>query len=35
MGFLDGAADVFAGDKPHVAADRVTPFDRWLGSTKT
>ena len=31
MGFLDGAKAVFAGDKPVVAADRVTPFDRWLG----
>jgi hypothetical protein len=34
MGFLDGAKDVFAGDKPVVAADRVTPFDRWLGLDK-
>ena len=34
MGLFDGAKDVFAGDKPIVAADRVTPFDRWLGLDK-
>jgi len=34
MGLLDGAKNVFSGDQPIVAADRVTPFDRWLGNDK-
>lgn len=34
-GLLDGVKDAFGGgDKPLVAADRVTPFDRWLGLDK-
>mmetsp|Transcript_8512 Transcript_8512/g.26699 ORF Transcript_8512/g.26699 Transcript_8512/m.26699 type:complete len:195 (-) Transcript_8512:836-1420(-) len=34
-GLLDGVKDAFGGgDKPIVAADRVTPFDRWLGLDK-
>jgi len=32
MGLFDGVKDAFGqGDKPIPAADRVTPFDRWLG----
>ena len=34
MGLFDGVKDAFgsgAADKPLPAADRVTPFDRWLG----
>jgi len=31
MGIFDGAKNAFTSDKPIVAADRVTPFDRWLG----
>ena len=38
MGLFDGDKDAFsaggAGDKPLVAADRVTPFDRWMGLDK-
>ena len=35
MGIFDGVKDVFgAGDKPIVAQDRVTPFDKWLGLDK-
>lgn len=34
MGLFDGVKDAFGGDKPVVAADRVTPFDRWLGLDK-
>jgi len=34
MGMFDGVKDAFGGDKPLVAADRVTPFDRWLGLDK-
>jgi len=35
MGLFDGVKDAFgSGDKPLVAADRVTPFDRWLGLDK-
>jgi len=35
MGLFDGAKEAFgAKDKPLVAADRVTPFDRWLGLDK-
>ena len=37
MGLFDGVKDAFsggAGDKPLVAADRVTPFDRWMGLDK-
>jgi len=35
MGILDGLKDAFKGeDGPPVAADRVTPFDRWLGNDK-
>jgi len=37
MGLLDGVKDAFAttsSEKPPVAADRVTPFDRWLGLDK-
>lgn len=37
MGLFDGVKDAFGsgkGDKPLVAADRVTPFDRWLGLDK-
>lgn len=35
MGVFDGAKNAFgAADKPLVAADRVTPFDRWLGLDK-
>ena len=37
-GLFDGVKDAFsaggAGDKPLVAADRVTPFDRWMGLDK-
>ena len=35
MGLFDGVKDAFGGDKPIVAADRVTPFDRWMGLDKT
>ena len=31
MGLFDGVKDAFGGDKPIPAADRVTPFDKWLG----
>ena len=31
MGLFDGVKDAFGGDKPLPAADRVTPFDRWMG----
>merc|ERR1719359_1054192 len=38
MGLFDGVKDAFGsasgGDKPLVAADRVTPFDRWMGLDK-
>ena len=36
MGLFDGVKDAFGsgGDKPMVAADRVTPFDRWMGLDK-
>ena len=34
MGLFDGVKDAFGGDKPVVAADRVTPFDRWMGLDK-
>jgi len=39
MGLFDGVKDAFGAkqgdsDKPLVAADRVTPFDRWLGLDK-
>lgn len=36
MGLFDGAKEAFStnADKPLVAADRVTPFDRWLGLDK-
>lgn len=34
-GLFDGVKDAFGGDnKPTVAGDRVTPFDRWLGLDK-
>merc|ERR1719247_3603720 len=33
-GLFDGVKDAFGGDKPLVAADRVTPFDRWMGLDK-
>jgi len=31
MGLFDGVKDAFGGDKPIPTADRVTPFDKWLG----
>ena len=34
MGLFDGVKDAFGGDKPLVGADRVTPFDRWMGLDK-
>lgn len=35
MGLFDGAKEAFGSqEKPLVAADRVTPFDRWLGLDK-
>jgi len=36
MGLFDGAKEAFSAkaEKPLVAADRVTPFDRWLGLDK-
>jgi len=37
MGLFDGMKNVFGtagGEKPLVAADRVTPFDRWMGLDK-
>ncbi len=34
MGLFDGVKDAFGGDKPIPAADRVTPFDKWLGLDK-
>merc|ERR1719359_2440020 len=38
LGLFDGVKDAFGaasgGDKPLVAADRVTPFDRWMGLDK-
>jgi len=37
MGLFDGVKNAFGtagGEKPLVAADRVTPFDRWLGLDK-
>lgn len=39
MGLFDGVKDAFSqkaggDDKPLVAADRVTPFDRWMGLDK-
>ena len=35
MGLFDGVKDAFGqGDKPLVAADRVTPFDKWMGLDK-
>lgn len=37
MGLFDGVKEAFSGgggDKPLVAADRVTPFDRWMGLDK-
>merc|ERR1712146_769405 len=34
-GFMGGLQDAFgAGEKPLVASDRVTPFDRWMGLDK-
>lgn len=34
MGLLDGVKNAWdqGAKKPMVAADRVTPFDRWLGN---
>lgn len=37
MGLFDGVKEAFSqpgGDKPLVAAERVTPFDRWMGLDK-
>ncbi|KAL1508132.1 hypothetical protein AB1Y20_007720 [Prymnesium parvum] len=36
MGLFDGAKEAFStnAEKPLVAADRVTPFDKWLGLDK-
>ncbi len=37
MGLFDGVKEAFSnsiGEKPLVAADRVTPFDRWMGLDK-
>ena len=37
LGLFDGVKDAFGAsgaEKPLVAADRVTPFDRWMGLDK-